>query len=115
ARADVERGVSGLEGRPYVQADVLHWADELDKLHLRSDTEQRVRADAIVTRVENCQDGSLDVVYADFSTEIAPILSGTIESRRADITAPEREAGTDQTTRDQARNRFSLVPNAGYD
>jgi len=115
ARADVERGVSALEGRPYVQAEVLHWADELDKLHLRSDTEQRVRADAIVTRVENCRDGALDVVYFDFSTEIAPDLSGTIESRRADVAAPQREAGTDQTTRDQGRSRFNLMPSAGYD
>jgi hypothetical protein len=119
ALAAAERGVSALEGKPYVQAEVLYWRDVLYDIHARSDSEQRVRVDVVAAAVENCADHVLDVVYYDFSTEIAPVLGGTIESRRADVAAPERAAGADQATADQTtdriRSRFHLSPSAGYD
>src|SRR5262249_12416870 len=55
--------------------------------------EQQVRVSLVVTSVENCSGGELDLVYSVFTTQIAPVLSRTFESYQSEKFAPERAAG----------------------
>ena len=103
--------VSALNGRPYREAEVLGKAGELEQMSfLPAPVEQRVRVSLIVVSVEQCSDAQLDVVYAVFSSQIAPVLSGTFESRRLEPASPQRVAGADAE-----RGRLRLFPGLGYD
>ena len=110
AIADAERGVAALQGKRFAYAEVQHWRDVLAEINDAAPSEQRVRVSAVITAVENCADGFVDVVYYDFSSQIAPVLGSTIESRRAGVAAPETVAGGERTPK-----RFRLAPSAGYD
>jgi hypothetical protein len=108
--ADLEREMAAMVGHQYQRAEILRWAAELERRNFLPDAGgSRVRASAVVVRVANCADGALDVLYYDFSTQIAPQLDTTIESRRAATSAPERVAGT------VPRSPFRLAPSGGYD
>jgi hypothetical protein len=108
---DAERDVSGLAGQRYRTVDVLQKARELENANFLPDAgDQRVRVSLVVTSVENCSGGKLDLVYSVFSSQIAPVLSGTFESRKTERAAPERAAGADQVT-----GRLRISPAAGYD
>jgi hypothetical protein len=106
-----EPDVSVLAGQPYRQADVLRKGDALEaQAFLPEAFDQRVRVSLIVISVENCSNGQLDVVYSVLSSSIAPVLSGTFESRRSEKPAPERAAGADNVT-----GRLRLSPGLAYD
>lgn len=106
-----ERGVARLTGQPYRNAEVLSTADELERLQFLPDAiDQRVRVSLVVVSVTNCSDKQLDLVYSVFSSQIAPVLSGTFESGRAEKAAPERVAGADDVA-----GRLRLSPGGGYD
>ncbi len=108
---DARRDVSGLAGRPYRTADVLRMAQELEDSNFLPDmVERRVRFSLVVTSVENCSGRELDLVYTVFSSQIAPVLSGTFESRKAEKAEPQRAAGADEIT-----GRLRISPSAGYD
>ena len=108
---DAESNVSKLAGQPYRNAEVRQKADELEKLNFLPDAiEQRVRVSLVITSIENCANGQLDLIYSVFTTQIAPVLSGTFESQKAAKFAPESAAGTDAT-----KNRWRFSPSVGYD
>lgn len=103
--------VSELAGKPYRAGDVRGKTEILERLNFPDDSgNQRVRVLLVITSVENCSDKELDVVYSVYSSQIAPLLSGTPESRRSERSAPEKVAGADDT-----RNRLRVAPIAGYD
>ncbi|HEY1236057.1 MAG TPA: hypothetical protein VGH22_21945 [Candidatus Binatia bacterium] len=105
-----EAQVADLAGRPYQAREVRKRADQLEKLNLvRSAIEPPVRVSLVITSVENCSGGELDLVYSIFTTEIAPVLTRTFESYRLEKLAPERSAGID------AVNRWRFSPSVGYD
>ena len=106
-----ESHVADLANRPYENSEVRKRADDLEKLNfLPSVIEQPVRVSLVVTSVENCSGGELDLVYSVFTTEIAPALSRTFESYQSEKFAPEQIAGTDVGT-----NRWRFSPSVAYD
>ena len=108
---DAQRGVARLEGQPYRTADVLSTANELERLNFLPDAiDQRVRVSLVVASVTNCSEGQLELVYSVFTSQIAPVLSGTFESHRAERPAPERAAGADAVA-----GRLRISPGGGYD
>jgi len=113
-RREVERAardVERLSGQPYRHAEVRARADELEQLSFLPDgLDQRVRISLVVASVEQCADRQLDLVYTVLSTQIAPVLSATYESRKAEDATPERSTGADDVT-----GRLRLSPSAGYD
>ena len=108
---DAKRDVSSLAGRPYRTVDVQRTARELEGANFLPEAgDQRVRVSLVVTSVENCSGGKLDLVYSVLSSQIAPVLSGTFESWKAERTVPERVAGADQVT-----GRLRISPAGGYE
>ncbi|HEX7232358.1 MAG TPA: hypothetical protein VF452_18345, partial [Candidatus Binatia bacterium] len=106
-----ESHVADLPGRPYQAREVRNRADQLEKLNLvQSPIEQQVRISLVVTAVENCSGGELDLVYSIFTTEIAPVLTRTFEAYRLAKFAPERTAGIEPGT-----NRWRFSPGVAYD
>ena len=106
-----ESRVSSLTGQPYRNIEVRQRADELERLSFLPDPiEQRVRVSLVITSVENCSGGEIDLVYSVFTTQIAPVLSGTFEAYKAEKFAPELSAGTDAV-----KNRWRFSPAIGYD
>lgn len=106
-----QREVSSQDGVPFLYADVTAKVAELESLTFLPDSvDQRVRVSLIVASVENCSDGQVDVVYTVFTSQVAPVLSGTFESARAEKSAPERATGADAEA-----GRFRLAPRVGYD
>ena len=111
AISNAESDVSKLAGKPYKYPEVRQQADELEKQNfLPSLIEQRVKVSLVVTSVENCSNGQLDLVYYVYTTQIAPVLSGTFESQQAEKAAPESSAGTQVE-----KNRWRFAPSASYD
>ncbi|HEY7164991.1 MAG TPA: hypothetical protein VIB79_10545 [Candidatus Binatia bacterium] len=108
---DEQSDVSGLAGKPYSSAAVREKADALDKrLFADGIFEQRVKVSLVLTSVENCSNGELDVVYYVATTQIAPVLSGTFESTKLEKTSPQSAA-----LMDPAENRWRFSPSASYD
>jgi hypothetical protein len=100
-----------LAGQPYRNAEVRQEANELEKLNFLPDAiELRVRVSLITTSVENCSNNQLDVVYSVYTTQVAPVLSGTFESQKAEKVAPESSAGTAAV-----KNRWRFAPAVSYD
>src|SRR5258706_12737861 len=111
AITDADRRVAQLNGSPYRNAAVRMKADELENLNFLPEAiEQRVRISLVITSVENCSAGQLDIVYSVFTTQIAPILSATFESQKAEKVSPESSAGTDVV-----KNRWRFSPAVSYD
>jgi hypothetical protein len=103
--------VADLAGHPYQAREVRNRADQLEKLNLvQSAIEQPVRVSLVITSVENCSGGELDVVYSIFTTEIAPVLTRTFEAYKLEKFAPERTAGMEAKT-----NRWRFSPGFAYD
>ena len=97
--------------RPYLTREVRKRADQLEKLNLvQSAIEQPVRVSLVITSVENCSGGELDLVYSIFTTEIAPVLTRTFEAYKLEKFAPERAAGIETNT-----NRWRFSPGVAYD
>ncbi len=108
---NADLSVSRLNGQPYRAVEVHRKADELEKLNFLPDAiEQRVQVSLVITSIENCSNGQLDLVYSIFTTQIAPVLSGTFESQKAAKVAPESAAGADVV-----KNRWRFSPAASYD
>jgi len=106
-----EAQVADLARRPYQAREVRNRADQLEKLNLvQSAIEQQVRISLVITSVENCSGGELDLVYSIFTTEIAPVLTRTFESYKLEKFAPERTAGIEAKT-----NRWRFSPGFAYD
>jgi hypothetical protein len=111
AITDADRRVSQLNGQLYQNAIVRQKADELENLNFLPEAiEQRVRISLVITSVENCSADQLDIVYSVFTTQIAPVLSSTFESQKAEKVSPESSAGTDVV-----KNRWRFSPAASYD
>src|SRR5258706_5998414 len=111
AITDGDRSVLQLTGQPYQNAAVRMKADELEKLNFLPEAiEQRVRISLVITSVENCSNGQLDLVYSVLTTQIAPVLSATFESQKAEKVSPESSAGTDAI-----KNRWRFSPAVSYD
>src|SRR5258706_921184 len=111
AITDADRSVLQLNGQPYQNAAVRQKADELEKLNFLPEAiEQRVRISLVITSVENCSAGQLDIVYSVFTTQIAPVLSATFESQKAKKVSPESSAGTDVV-----KNHWRFSPCLNYD
>lgn len=106
-----QREVRSQAGAPFRYADVRAKVEELENLTFLPDAiDQRVRISLIVASVQNCSQGQLDVVYSVFTSQVAPVLSGTFESARAEKSAPERATGADAEA-----GRVRLAPRVGYD
>lgn len=106
-----EAQVADLAGRPYQAREVRNRADQLEKLNLvQSAIEQQVRISLVITSVENCSAGELDLVYSIFTTEIASVLTRTFEAYKIEKFAPERTAGIEAKT-----NRWRFSPGFAYD
>ena len=111
AIGNAQSNLAKLAGQPYRNAEVQQEANELEKLNFLPDAiELRVRVSLITTSVENCSNGQLDVVYSVYTTQIAPVLSGTFESQKAEKVAPESSAGTAVV-----KNRWRFAPAVSYD
>src|ERR1044072_2654483 len=106
-----EPHVADLADRPYLTREVRKRADQLEKLNLvQSALEQQVRISLVITSVDNCSGGELDVVYSIFTPEIAPVLTRTFEAYTLEKFAPERTAGIETNT-----NRWRFSPGVAYD
>jgi hypothetical protein len=99
-----------LAGQPYRNREVRERADELEKTNFLPDAiEEPLHVSLVVTSVENCSSGGLDLVYTLFTTQIAPVVTRTFESYRLEKFAPEQSAGID------APNRWRFSPSIAYD
>ena len=107
----LEPKMADLAGRPYQDREVRKRADELETVNFLPDAiEQPVRVSVVITSVENCSSGQLDLVYTVFMTQVAPVLSRTFESYKLDKFAPERSAGIDA-----GNDRWRFFPSIAYD
>jgi len=78
---NIEAKVADLAGRPYQNREVRKRADELEAVNFLSDViEQPIRISLVMTSVENCSSGQLDLLYTVLTTQLAPVLSRTFES-----------------------------------
>jgi len=108
---NIEAKVADLAGRPYQNREVRKRADELEAVNFLSDViEQPIRISLVMTSVENCSSGQLDLLYTVFTTQLAPVLSRTFESYQLEKFAPERTAGIDAEI-----NRWRFSPSIAYD
>ena len=80
----------------------LHWLPDLPDL--------RVRASVVVTSIENCQGGALDVLFSVYSTQVAAFPRLGFESRRTEKVTPQATAGLNRSP-----GGVRLVPRATYD
>src|ERR1051325_886706 len=59
---NIEAAVAGLAGRPYQNREVRKRADELEALNFLPDViEQPIRISVVMTSVENCSSGQLEL------------------------------------------------------
>ena len=106
-----QRGLSDLIGKPYRRQELIARRDDLTNLNFPPESEgQRIRFAVTQTGLENCVDRKVDVIYSIYSPQIAAALGGTIESVKAEKSAPEKAAGADTVYR-----RFRISPSGGYD
>lgn len=111
ALRNIEAKVAELAGRPYRTREVRKRADELEAVNfLPAAIEQPVRISVVITSVENCSTGRLDLVYTVFTTQLAPVLSRTFESYQLEKFAPERSARIDT-----GNNHWRFSPSIAYD
>lgn len=108
----VDQGLAGLQGRPYRKADIDAMKDVMDRANFSGDgAEQRIKVSLVIVSVTRCSaDRQLDLEFFAFTSRIAPMLSGTIESHRAAKVAPERVAGADDVS-----GRIRVAPSGGFD
>ena len=108
----VDASLAAMSGRPYRRSEVDAAKDALDRVNFAGDDgEQRIKISLIVVSVTHCtEDKQLDLEFLALTSRIAPVLSGTIESHRAEKSAPERVAGADA-----APGRLRVAPSAGFD
>ena len=108
---NIEAKVADLAGRPYQNREVRKRADELEAVNFLPDViEQPIRISLVMTSVENCSSGQLDLLYTVLTTQLAPVLSRTFESYQLEKFAPERTAGIDAEI-----NRWRFSPSIAYD
>jgi len=108
---NIEAKVADLAGRPYQNREVRKRADELEAVNFLPDViEQPIRISLVMTSVENCSSGQLELLYTVFTTQLAPVLSRTFESYQLEKFAPERTAGIDAEI-----NRWRFSPSIAYD
>ena len=108
---NIEAKVADLGGRPYQNREVRKRADELEAVNFLPDViEQPIRISLVMTSVENCSSGQLELLYTVFTTQLAPVLSRTFESYQLEKFAPERTAGIDAEI-----NRWRFSPSIAYD
>ena len=108
---NIEAKVADLGGRPYQNRKVRKRADELEAVNFLPDViEQPIRISLVMTSVENCSSGQLDLLYTVLTTQLAPVLSRTFESYQLEKFAPERTAGIDAEI-----NRWRFSPSIAYD
>lgn len=108
---NIEAKVADLGGRPYQNREVRKRADELEAVNFLPDMiEQPIRISLVMTSVENCSSGQLDLLYTVLTTQLAPVLSRTFESYQLEKFAPERTAGIDAEI-----NRWRFSPSIAYD
>ena len=66
-----------------------------ERQFLPSPVSAPVRIDLIVSALENCRNGQLDVVYSVYSTQILPSFGSAFESRAVERSEPQKAAGLD--------------------
>jgi hypothetical protein len=108
---DAELSLTSLAGSSFKYNSVRAARAQIEKVAWLPELgEQRVRADLIVTSIENCHADTLDVVFSVYSTQVAAIPSLTWEARQTEKISPQTTAGVDQST-----SRIRVAPRIAYD
>jgi hypothetical protein len=102
--------VSHLQGAPYKNGDVKKAEDTVSNIvFLPAPPDLRVAVDLMVTSVEKCSGKQLDLTFWILSSQITPVLSGTLESGTKEKSSPQTSSGADAKT-----NKLKIFPAAGY-